>query len=240
MTLWFRKAGRDALIGRYHDDLLVQRVLIVLAKAPVPGRVKTRLTPPATPVEAAALAAAALLDTLEAALAVPDCRVVTALDGELDRACGGAELRAAIAATTTITQHGETLGERIAAAHADVAALVRGAATVQVGMDTPQLDPALLEKAFDAPVTLGPSTDGGWWAIGLHDPRHAALIRAVPTSRPDTGAGTVAALRAGGLHVTLLPELTDVDVMVDAYAVARSVPGSRFAAAVAALGPATA
>ena len=61
----------------------MERVLIVLAKAPVPGRVKTRLCPPATPEQAARLAAAALADTLAAAARVPATAVVVALDGEL-------------------------------------------------------------------------------------------------------------------------------------------------------------
>lgn len=215
-------------------------MLIVLAKAPVPGRVKTRLSPPATPAEAAELAAAALLDTVDAARAVPDCRVVIALDGELEHACGGPELRAAIASTMTIAQRGTSLGERIDAAHVDVAALVPGAATLLIGMDTPQVDPALLEKGFSAPVALGLSTDGGWWALGLHDPRHAALVREVPTSRDDTGARTVEALHAAGLRVTLLPELRDVDTMADAHIVARTCPDGRFAATLATLGPAAA
>lgn len=236
----FRNGGRGAPNGPNHDDLFVLRVLIVLAKAPVPGKVKTRLSPSRTPEEAAELAAAALLDTLDAAAAVPDCRVVTALDGDLDHARGGPALRAAMAATTTIVQRGTTLGERIDAAHADVAELVPGAATLLIGMDTPQVDPALLEKAFSAPVTLGPSADGGWWALGLHDPRHAALIRDVPTSRDDTGARTAEALCAAGLHVTPLPELRDVDTMADADIVARICPGSRFATTLAALGPAAA
>lgn len=215
-------------------------VLIVLAKAPVPGRVKTRLTPLVTPTQAAELAAAALLDTLDAAQAVPGCRVVTALDGELRHACGGPALLAAVAATTTIAQRGTTLGERIEAAHVDVTALVPGAATLLIGMDTPQVDPALLEKAFSAPVALGPSLDGGWWALGLHDPRHARLVRDVPTSRDDTGARTLDALRAANLDVTLLPELRDVDTMADAHLVAGSCPDTRFAMTLATLGPAAA
>jgi uncharacterized protein len=212
----------------------VERVLIVLAKAPVPGRVKTRLCPPATPQQAAALAAAALADTLAAARRVPAARVVVALDGEPD---------AALTGTTVIAQRGGPLGERIAAAHADVARIAPGACTVQIGMDTPQLDPEVLDHCFDAvsrtggpDAVLGPATDGGWWALALRDPRHAALIRLVPTSRADTGARTRRALEAAGLRVAALPELTDVDTMVDARAVARACPGSRFAAQLAAVG----
>jgi uncharacterized protein len=213
----------------------VHRVLVILAKAPVPGRVKTRLCPPATPAQAADVAAAALLDTLDAALAVPGCRVVVALDGDPRRGARAAAVRAALAGTTVVAQRGTSLGERITAAHDDVAGLAPGAATVQIGMDTPQVTPALLEAAFGAGPALGPAADGGWWALALPDPRRAALVRDVPTSRPDTGTATLAALRAGGLTVALLPELTDVDTARDARAVAAACPDGRFAAAVAAL-----
>jgi glycosyltransferase A (GT-A) superfamily protein (DUF2064 family) len=211
----------------------VERVLIVLAKAPVPGRVKTRLCPPATPQQAADLAAAALADTLAAARRVPGTRVVVALDGAPDAA-----LSAVLEGTTVIAQRGGSLGERIAAAHTDVARLVPGACTVQIGMDTPQCDPAVLGRCLDAlchpqgpDAMLGPAADGGWWALALRDPRHADFIRHVPTSHADTGARTRAGLEAAGLQVVALPELTDVDTIIDARAVARACPGSRFAVA---------
>ena len=216
----------------------MERVLIVLAKAPVPGRVKTRLCPPATPQQAAELAAAALADTLAAARLVPTAEIVVALDGVPDAA-----LTAALKGTTVIAQRGGLLGGRIAAAHTDVARLAPGACTVQIGMDTPQLDPDVLDGCLDAvsrsdgpDALLGPAADGGWWALGLRDPRRAELIRHVPTSRADTGVRTRAALEAAGLRVAGLPELTDVDTMVDAYAVARACPSSRFAARLAAVG----
>jgi glycosyltransferase A (GT-A) superfamily protein (DUF2064 family) len=211
----------------------VERVLIVLAKSPAPGRVKTRLCPPATPRQAADLAAAALADTLAAARDVRSARILVALDGEPDAA-----LRGALDGTTVIAQRGGPLGERIAAAHADVVRLFPDACTVQIGMDTPQCDPAVLGRCLDAiadpsgpDALLGPAADGGWWALGLRDPHHADLLRDVPTSRSDTGVRTRAALEAAGLSVAALPQLTDVDTMVDAHAVARAVPGSRFAAA---------
>lgn len=215
--------------------------VIVLAKAPESGKVKTRLCPPATAGQAADLAAAALLDTLDAAAAVPRADTVVALAGSLGRAVRSRELRSALRATPTPAQRGRTLGERIAAAHHDTAERFPGRPTLQLGMDTPQVDGLLLDECLDRlcrndlDAALGIATDGGWWALGLRDPGLAGLVAPVPTSRSDTGERTLAALRAGGLRVGLLPELTDVDTAADAVAVAAARPGTRFAAAVAAV-----
>ncbi|MCF7547990.1 DUF2064 domain-containing protein [Pseudonocardia sp. WMMC193] len=211
--------------------------LIVLAKAPVPGRVKTRLCPPATPAQAADVAAAALLDTLDATAAVPGSRTLVALAGSLDADTARVgELRAALGRTGRTTQRGTGLGARIVAAHADAAAHHPGEPTLQIGMDTPQVHPSTLAAALaalaDVDAVLGLAPDGGWWALGLRDPGSAGPVAAVPMSRADTGENTLAALRAAGLRVALLPELTDVDTAEDALAVAATVPGSRFAAAV--------
>ncbi|WP_082539092.1 DUF2064 domain-containing protein [Pseudonocardia sp. EC080619-01] len=219
--------------------------VLVLAKAPEPGLVKTRLCPPATPGQAAGIAAAALLDTLDATTRVPGSATVVALAGDIGRAVRADALRRRLGRTMRIGQCGDALGPRIANAHADVAARWPGLPTVQVGMDTPQLTPALLDEALTrldrADAALGPAADGGWWAVALRDPTAATLLADVPTSRSDTGERTIAALRAGGLRGAALPELTDVDTMADALAVAEQVPGSRFAAAVGALtaGPVT-
>ncbi len=212
-------------------------VVVVLAKAPEPGRVKTRLCPPLTAEQAADVAAAALLDTLDAAAGVPGGHLVLALTGDLSRAARRAELMSALHGVTVVAQRGDGLGARIAAAHLDAAALVTGP-TLQVGMDTPQVGADVLAAAaaeLAAPgvdAVLGPALDGGWWALGLRRPADAALIADVPTSRDDTGAATLAALRGGGLRVALLPALSDVDTVADALAVAADAPGTRFAAAV--------
>jgi rSAM/selenodomain-associated transferase 1 len=208
--------------------------LLVLAKAPLPGRVKTRLCPPCTPQQAARLAAAALADTLDAVRAVPGCRRVLALDGGPVCRPTGFEV---------VRQHGGGLGERIAAAFADTAAGGVGP-ILQVGMDTPQISPRLLAgclAALAAPrvdAVLGPAEDGGWWALGLHDHRYAGLLAAVPMSTPDTYRLTLAALRSAGLRVAALPRRQDVDLWPDALAVADQAPHTRFAAEVRRLGPA--
>ncbi|WP_141575303.1 TIGR04282 family arsenosugar biosynthesis glycosyltransferase [Actinomadura sp. WMMA1423] len=202
--------------------------VVVIAKEPVPGRVKTRLTPAYTPAEAAALAEASLRDTLAAVAAVPAARRILALAGD-----PGPWLPDGF---TVLTQRGGGLDERLAHAFDDAYA---GRPLVLIGMDTPQVTPALLDRARRGlgrgDAVFGPARDGGFWLLGLRRPR-AALLRGVPMSRPDTGAVQLARLRAAGLRTAALPELTDVDTPADAAAVAAAAPGTRFAAAVRALG----
>ncbi|WP_249999150.1 DUF2064 domain-containing protein [Actinoplanes sp. M2I2] len=209
--------------------------IVVLAKAPVPGRVKTRLCPPCTPRQAATVAAAALDDTMDAVSSMPAVRRSLVLDGRYPAPPGWRILR----------QRDGALGDRLAGAFADTA--VAGAATVLVGMDTPQLTAAQLDAALGLLVApagpdavLGLADDGGWWALGLREPGPAELLRDIPTSTSVTGALTLAALRAYGLTVEQLPSLRDVDTAGDAHAVAACcAPGSRFARAVAGNVPVT-
>jgi glycosyltransferase A (GT-A) superfamily protein (DUF2064 family) len=193
--------------------------LLVIAKQPVPGRVKTRLVPPCSYEEAASLAEAALTDTLHAALQAPAARRVLVLDGQ-----PGPWLPPGF---EVVPQCGGLLDERLAAAFAaaDGPALL-------IGMDTPQVRPGLLTVDWDtADAFFGPAADGGFWALGLRAP-DPALLRGVPMSTPETGAVQRARLHAAGLRVAELPELRDVDTAPDALAVARQAPGSRFAARV--------
>ncbi|GAA3373983.1 TIGR04282 family arsenosugar biosynthesis glycosyltransferase [Streptomyces racemochromogenes] len=192
--------------------------LLVIAKAPVPGRVKTRLTPPFSPGQAAALAEAALADTLAAVAATPAGRHVLVLDGAPGRWLPpGFEV---------VPQSGGGLDERLAAAFAGCT----GPALL-IGMDTPQVTPAHLAPAleFDAyDAWFGPAADGGFWALGLAAP-DPALLLGVPMSAPDTGAVQYERLRAAGLRTGLLPRLRDVDTAADAAEVAALAPTGRFA-----------
>lgn len=213
--------------------------LIVVAKAPQAGRAKTRLSPPATSRQAAVIAAASLLDTLSAVGSVSDAVPVIAWTGDIAGAERRGELAAALTGMRVVEQRGEEFGARLAAAHADVARLLPGHPVLQIGMDTPQITDELLEESAGflhddrgPDAVLGPAADGGWWALGLRDPRSAAVLGDVAMSCPDTGERTLRALRAAGLRVRLLPELADVDTMEQARGVAGHLPGSCFAAAV--------
>ncbi len=199
--------------------------ILVLAKAPVPGRVKTRLCPPCTPEQAARVAAAAIADTLDTVTATPAMARTLVVDGSL----------AAPPGWRRTPQRGGTLGERLAHAYGDTR--LDGCASLLIGMDTPQVSAAQLADAGRLLATtdavLGPAEDGGWWALGLREPAHAAVLREVPMSTPDTGERTLAALLGRGLRVTALPVLRDVDTAADAHAVAALCsPASGFARAV--------
>ena len=191
--------------------------LLVIAKQPVPGRVKTCLVPPCTHEQAAALAEAALADTLHTVLMAPARRRVLVLDGE-----PGPWLPSGF---DIVPQRGGPLDERLAGAFASVS----GPALL-IGMDTPQVTVGLLTVDWQAAdAWFGPAADGGFWAIGLRVP-DPALLRGVPMSAPGTGAVQRARLLTAGLRVADLPQLRDVDTAADAVAVAREAPRSRFAA----------
>ena len=205
----------------------IDATLLVIAKAPVAGRVKTRLSPPCDPSQAAALAEAALLDTLEVVAELPVRRRCVVLEG-----AAGAWLPDGF---DVVPQGGGGLGQRLAAAFA----AVQGPALL-VGMDTPQLDGELLAMAlaaltddrFDA--VLGPTVDGGYWTIGLREPR-PDVFEGVPMSTPRTYVAQLERLFALGLSVYRHRTLRDVDYFADAQAVARLAPGTAFATAVARL-----
>jgi rSAM/selenodomain-associated transferase 1 len=205
---------------------MTRPALLVIAKEPVAGRVKTRLCPPCTPAQAARLAQAALADTVAACDAAAGAgRRVLVLDGR-----PGAWLPAG---WDVVPQRGGDLAERLAAAFADV-----GGPALLVGMDTPQVSPALLDAGVAAlgqiEAVFGPARDGGYWAIGLRAPDPAVFAR-VPMSRPFTGAIQRARLSTLGLRTLNLAALCDVDDIAAARAVAVEAPESRFAAALAAI-----
>jgi rSAM/selenodomain-associated transferase 1 len=198
--------------------------LVVIAKEPVPGRVKTRLTPAYTAEEAAGLAEAALADTLGTVARTPAGARTLALAGE-----PGPWLPPGV---RVVRQRGDGLDERLAHAFDDA---YDGRPLVLIGMDTPQVTADLLERAGRAlehsGAVFGPAADGGFWLLGLARP-DARLLRGVPMSRPDTGRVQLDRLREAGLSVDVLPRLTDVDTAADAARVAALAPHGRFAAAV--------
>jgi glycosyltransferase A (GT-A) superfamily protein (DUF2064 family) len=213
--------------------------LLLLAKEPVAGRVKTRLTPPFSPGEAARLALAALEDTMDAITAAATSlateglavETVVVLDGRPWRPLDGFRVQPQVAGPLDV---------RLAAAFdpRPARAPYRPPAvpTVLVGMDTPQVSPEVLASAVFSVVgptgpdaCIGLATDGGWWLLGLRRP-DGDLLRGVPMSVPVTGRETCRRLLQAGLDVEHLPVLTDVDTAEDAAVVVeQTAASSRFA-----------
>ncbi len=206
--------------------------LLIVAKAPVPGLAKTRIAEKIGDEAAAELAAAALLDTLDAAVAV-GWPLVVAMTGDLGRAARCDELAAALSDRTVIAQRGDGLAERLANAHEDAD---QGHGVVQVGMDTPQVTVDDFLQAgrlvAEGHRTIGLADDGGWWLLGLPVGADGKALIDVPMSHADTGALTEKALGGALEHLGVR---RDMDTWDDAVAIAAELPISRLAAAVGAL-----
>jgi len=191
--------------------------ITVIAKAPVPGQVKTRLSPPCTPEQAAQVAAAALADTLSAVeevTRVTGARRVLLLDGDRQEWMP--------AAFEVVAQRGGGLEERLCNGFLDLGP------GVIIGMETPHVAAALTDAvaaAHRGVDTLGLATDGGYWMIGLcaasvtmaHE-----LFDRMPMSSTHTGLAQLRRMHAFGRQVRLLPAARDLDTFDDLQAVAES------------------
>ncbi len=196
----------------------VTATLAVIAKAPRPGRVKTRLCPPCTPDEAAAVAEAALRDTL------------AAVRRDSRRAAGSScstarPARGWVPASRSSRSRGGGLDERLEHAFATL-----GGPTLVIGMDTPQVTPALLTTALARRAHRPARRSGrrataatGRSACGT---RARGAVRGVPMSHPDTYAAQHRRLRTLGIEPLVLPALVDVDDIASARAVAAAMPAS--------------
>jgi glycosyltransferase A (GT-A) superfamily protein (DUF2064 family) len=207
---------------------------LIVAKAPVPGLAKTRLAAALGDRVAAGIAAAALLDTLDAVADTPLAAKVVAMTGDLASACQSEAIRERLSGFTVVEQRGDSFADRLANAHADAASAAGPMPVLQIGMDTPQVTAELLTRCaralLGAHAVVGPARDGGWWLLGVADAATAECLRLVPMSRPDTGALTYAALLQTGSPVTVLEELADVDTVADISVVrADCRPSGRFA-----------
>jgi rSAM/selenodomain-associated transferase 1 len=184
--------------------------LIVVAKQPVPGHTKTRLSPPLGAEQASALYECLLLDTLEQMRQVETAdRVIAYLPQEAE-----AYFQRLAPDFQRIPQHGPDLGGRLD--HALASYLSRGYRRVVImDSDSPTLPPEYLKQAFTmlsdgADVVLGPCEDGGYYLIGSSQPI-PRLLRGVRMSTPTVTADTIALAREQGLHLAQLPHWYDVD-----------------------------
>jgi uncharacterized protein len=189
---------------------LAPRVLVI-AKAPEPGRAKTRLVPPLTADQAAELQRALLLDTLDACRAeLDDVSILHANPAEAP------VLEALAPGTPLILQEGRGLGDALGRTFALHAA---AAPVAIVSSDVPGLPPGSLARTFaaleaGADVVLGPAHDGGYWLIAMAE-HHPEPFREIPWSTPAVLGVTLARCREAGLRVELLDTWRDLDTAVD-------------------------
>lgn len=203
------------------------RALIVLAKAPVAGVAKTRLTPPLTPEEAAAFAAASLTDTLAIAQTVPDCTAIL-----FHPSGSGDAIRAALGGRLALPSFALSLRTRgdIGAAMAEAMACAFEGGVPQValiGSDLPSLPPAHITAAFTAlhagaDVALGPAEDGGYYLVAARQPR-PELFTGIAWSTPAVFAQTAARATAAGLSLATVPPWYDIDGAPDLLRCARDL-----------------
>ena len=197
--------------------------LIIFAKAPIPGQVKTRLCPPLTPDEAATLHGSFILDTLERTKAA-----VTRLKLPFDRylACAPSstlvffKIMEERQTVKLLDQEGEDLGARM---HRACETLFKGGyqRVLIIGTDVPSLPLDYYKQALmlleKHDLVLGPALDGGYYLIGLSKPA-PLLFENMPWSTDQVLALTREKANSLGLTIGLLPEWRDVDRIDDLLA----------------------
>lgn len=194
------------------DSFFMPNALVIAAKAPVVGQVKTRLCPPLSAADATELFRCFLVDIAARACTVPDvqvCLAFTPADSEeLFRNLLPFPLR-------YLPQRGHSLGERLVNIFAD---LCKDGFTrvVIIGSDSPTLPTAYLQEAFSAledptqDAVFGPSRDGGYYLVGARAV-YPELFENITWSTSAVMGETLAQARHHDLNVALLPVWYDVD-----------------------------
>jgi rSAM/selenodomain-associated transferase 1 len=204
-------------------------LLIIFAKEPRPGRVKTRLSPPLSPEEAAHLYHGFLQDILEEMARLPEMRLAVAFTPPEARVFFA---RLAPPGTDLFPQEGTDLGERMARAFTRGFAAGFGPILLRGG-DVPDLPAAVVSEAQEvlatgqAQVVLGPAHDGGYYLVGLNAPQPRLFQGPVWSSRTVL-TDTLRLARELALKVHLLPGWPDIDTYADLLAFlqrARPAPG---------------
>lgn len=190
----------------------MQQALIVFAKRPEPGQVKTRLTAQLTPDAAASLYRAFLLDALDQYIALDaDVRLYLA-------APAGTTLPGAPSAISHHSQKGDALGERMKLAFADTLDAGYQRAVI-IGTDHPTLPSAFIERAFfelsgSPAIAIGPSTDGGYYLLGMNA-FFPQLFDSMCYSHDEVLANTLDRATRTAARLSILPTWYDVDEPAD-------------------------
>jgi len=190
----------------------LQTALLVFAKQPIPGAVKTRLTTLLTPEEAAGLYTAFLKDALaQYATLGTDIRLYLAPPGDIPPEWLPERAR-------VFHQNGNDLGERMLFAFLETfkAGYER---IVIIGTDHPTLPTMFLEMAFDAlkeryGMVIGPTDDGGYYLLGMNE-WYPEVFENMTYSHPEVFQQTLDRMEETNATITILPEWYDVDLPKD-------------------------
>ena len=187
----------------------------IMAKAPSPGAVKTRLCPPLREAEAAALYRCFLADKIAAVQSLAGAQPVIAYTPDEAHA----EFTALAPGFALVAQRGPDLGARL---HSSLASLLAAGhpGAIAVDSDTPTLPREFLQRAVDClmrpgpDVVLGPTEDGGYYLIGVRA-AHRALFEDMPWSTSAVLEITLRRAAAAGLQTVCMPTWFDVDTPDD-------------------------
>lgn len=190
--------------------------LLIFARQPLPGRVKTRMTPSLSAEEAAAIYREMLLDILDSCRRLSDVDIIIFYDDYP----GSREFFLSLSTKEALfPQKGNGLGKRMA--NAFTLAFSRGyRGAVIIGTDSPDLPSRYIEEASAllnngrSEVVFGPTDDGGYYLLGL-TACQPALFRDIPWSTERVLAASLAKCREAGLRAELLPPWYDLDTVHD-------------------------
>ncbi|MBX0326125.1 TIGR04282 family arsenosugar biosynthesis glycosyltransferase [Oscillochloris sp. ZM17-4] len=190
------------------------RCLIIMAKAPIVGLAKTRLSAGVGAERAVALYRCFLEDAVALARQIPGCRPAFSFSP-----AEAASLFAALCPDALLLpQCPGNLGDRLLDAAAQAAALGYDEIALLAG-DTPGIPAHVVEGAFAAlatsPAALGPAEDGGYYLIGMREPQPALFRPGIAWGGPEVAAQTYAAAEAAGLDMATLPTWYDIDTAAD-------------------------
>ena len=197
--------------------------VVVFAKAPIPGRVKTRMIPPFTPEQAAGLYTAMLADVLDSTAEFAARRGLEAVLAIDPPEMCGEMARRAPPGYRVVVQRGPGLAARMAWAVAELAAAGLDGVLLR-GSDSPALDPQTLDASLDAladfDLCLCPDLDGGYSLVGLRRPVPGLFDHPMSTQR--VLEDTLANAARLGLRPKLLPARFDLDTAADLAHLARA------------------
>ena len=197
-------------------DKLVKSLVVIVAKEPIPGKVKTRLSPEISAADAAALYRCFLLDRIEGigTLTGVDRGVAYAPEEAL-----GTFSAMPLDGFDLFPQRGAGLGERLNNIFQDKLANGYGAVSI-VDSDSPDLPNSLIRESLQlllsnqAEVVFGPCHDGGYYLVGMRKP-HPELFRNIPWSTSSVLSLSLEKSRKLGLNVKLLSFWNDLDTFED-------------------------